>query len=51
MPSKRSRGFNELPAIRMIGEGIIEALRPKRDLRLWRFGPQPWPKCDCRREI
>jgi hypothetical protein len=29
-------------AIGLIGEGIIGAIRPKRYMRLWRFGPRTY---------
>ncbi|MCG3160756.1 MAG: hypothetical protein JMDDDDMK_01831 [Acidobacteria bacterium] len=42
MRGKRNNRFMEVLAIGMIGEGIIGAIRPKRYLRLWRFGPKAY---------
>ncbi|HKX32741.1 MAG TPA: hypothetical protein VJ302_33955 [Blastocatellia bacterium] len=42
MANKRNRRLKELMAIWMIGEGIVGALRPRRYMRLWRFGPEPY---------
>ena len=36
--------IKEVIALAMIGEGIIGSLRPRRYLRLWRFGPQRYRK-------
>jgi len=32
----------EILAIGMIGEGVIGAIRPRRYMRLWRFGPKAY---------
>jgi|SRR5215813_12709774 len=42
MRNKRNSRLMEVVAIGMIGEGIIGAIRPKRYMRLWRFGPKPY---------
>ncbi len=42
--SKQRKRLMELLAIGMIGEGVVGALRPRRYLQLWRFGPQPYQK-------
>ena len=42
MRNKRNSRFLEALAIGMIGEGIIGSIRPKRYMRLWRFGPKAY---------
>ncbi|HEY8460007.1 MAG TPA: hypothetical protein VIM99_06475 [Blastocatellia bacterium] len=42
MRCKRNNRFMEILAIGMIGEGIIGAIRPRRYMRLWRFGPKAY---------
>jgi hypothetical protein len=42
MRRKRNSRLMETLAIGMIGAGIIGAIRPKRHMRLWRFGPDPY---------
>jgi hypothetical protein len=42
MRGKRNNRFMEILAIGMIGEGIIGAIRPRRYMRLWRFGPKAY---------
>ena len=42
MANRRNQRIKELVAIWMIGEGIIGALRPRRYMRLWRFGPRSY---------
>ena len=42
MRGKRNNRFMEIFAIGMIGEGIIGAIRPRRYMRLWRFGPKAY---------
>jgi ribulose bisphosphate carboxylase small subunit len=36
------RRFKEIAAIMMIGEGIVGAIRPRRYMRLWKFGPKKY---------
>jgi hypothetical protein len=40
MSDKGNKRIKGLLALWMVGEGIIGALRPKRYLQLWRFGPK-----------
>jgi hypothetical protein len=42
MRRKRNSRLIETLAIGMIGSGIIGAIRPKRHMRLWRFGPNAY---------
>jgi len=42
MSKKGKNRLKELFAIGMIGEGIIGALRPRRYMMLWRFGPKAY---------
>ena len=42
MRGKRGNRLVETLAIGMIGAGIIGAIRPKRHMRLWRFGPNAY---------
>jgi hypothetical protein len=42
MCGKCNNRFMEILAVGMIGEGIIGAIRPRRYLRLWRFGPKAY---------
>ena len=42
MRRKRNNRLMQTLAIGMIGAGIIGAIRPKRHMRLWRFGPDAY---------
>lgn len=35
---------SELVAILMIGDGVLALLQPRRHMRLWNTGPEPWRK-------
>ena len=41
LPVKMS---TELVAIMMIGDGMLALLQPRRHMRLWNTGPEPWRK-------
>jgi len=42
MTSKSNKRIKELVALWLLGEGIVGAIRPKRYMKLWRFGPEPY---------
>lgn len=44
MAKERNKRLKELLAIWMLGEGVVGSLRPKRYMRLWRFGPKAYRK-------
>lgn len=44
MKGRRNQRIKELVALWLVGEGIVGALRPKRYLQLWRFGPKSYRK-------
>lgn len=44
MKNKRNQRIKELIALWLVGEGIVGAIRPKRYLQLWRFGPKAYRK-------
>jgi hypothetical protein len=44
MSSNGSKRLKEVLALWMVGEGLIGALRPRRYMQLWRFGPERYQK-------
>jgi hypothetical protein len=42
MTEQGNKRIKELIALWMIGEGVIGAVRPRRYLQLWRFGPKAY---------
>lgn len=44
MTKSVNQRLKEALALWMIGEGVIGAMRPRRYLQLWRFGPRGYQK-------
>ena len=34
--------WKQFTAMALIGDGILGMIQPRRELKAWQFGPQPW---------
>lgn len=37
-----SRRFQHFTAMVLIGDGLLALIRPDRDAKAWKIGPEPW---------